>query len=101
MSTRPSERAVPSKWVAGALLEAPASIAGLSGRRWKSPFAGSTNFGSAWMLPFTPAKLACVTIEELIIDGVTSPAIVPQKIVLETVTPDTLLPALPLSLDVI
>jgi hypothetical protein len=46
-------------------------------------------------------KVACETIEEWIIDGVTSPTRLPQKIVFVIVTPETVLPVASLSLDVI
>ena len=52
------------------------------------------------MLPFTTAKPACETIEERIIEGVTSPARLPTRIEFDTVTPETLFPVA-LSLETI
>src|ERR1700688_3246111 len=79
--------------MAGAPAVVPAWRAGLPDCRWKSEFA-DTNCGLGLMLPLTPAKPAWAVIEVVTWLELTpkkSNGVLFHKIVLSTVTPETVL----------
>src|SRR6266498_944633 len=90
MSTSPSpSRANPSKSTQGAPSIVPLPIAGLSAFKWKSPFAGSTNRGSAAKLPLTPIRSSFATMQFSTSGGVrdlSSPIPFGQKTELRMIT---------------